>query len=259
MDNNNDYAEKLIRYLDAELGEAESKALETELLSNPAMQQELDNLVVTKEIIKEYGITQKVKGIHETMMQEMTFEKESAKAVVRSMPKTFLRVAAGIMILIGLFGLYQYLTVSPGNLYNDQYAVYQVATMRGTTDNSNIEKAYGEKNNDKVILLYTQKENPNVNEQFLAAQAYLNVSDLNNAIVLFNTLIEKNKASNTGTLNDDAEYYLALSYLKNKETAKALPLLKKIHDNKDHLYHDRISSWYLAKVKLLNWKSYSWR
>ncbi len=252
MDNNNTNTERLIRYLDGELSEAESEALRTELANNTAMQQELDNLVLTKGVIRNYGLSQKVSGIHQAMMLEMT---APAKPVVRSLPKMMMRIAAAIIILAGLFGLYQYLAVSPGNLYNDQYTAYQVATMRGTTNAGNIEKAYSEKKDDQVILLYRQTANPTANEQFLAAQAYLNLSNLNNAIMLFNTLLEKNKATNTDTLNDDAEYYLALSYLKKNETTKALPLFKKIHDDKDHLYHDKISSWYLSKLKLLNWKN----
>jgi tetratricopeptide (TPR) repeat protein len=255
MDNNNDYTEKLVRYLDGELTVAESEALRTELENNTAMQQELDNLILTKDVIKNYGLTQKVNGLHQAMMKEMELHKHTTKAVVRSLPKMMMRIAAGIILLVGLFGLYQYFAVSPGNLYSDQYTAYQVATMRGTTVAGDIEKAYSEKKDDEVILLYRQKENPSVNEQFLAAQSYLNVSNLNNAIMLFNTLLEKNKATHTDTLNDDAEYYLALSYLKKNETAKALPLFKKIHDDKDHLYHDKISSWYLAKLKLLNWKN----
>lgn len=255
MDNNNDYTEKLFRYLDGELSEAERKVLQNELENNTAMQQELDNLVLTKDVIKNYGLAQKVNGIHKTMMQETMSHASATKALVKSMPKMMMRIAAAIIILVGLFGLYQYLSVSPGNLYNDQYTAYQVATMRGTTAASALEKAYSEKKYDAVIALYTQTASLSSNEQFLAAQAYLAKADYKNAIVLFNGIVEKNKAANTATLNDDVEYYLSLSYLKNGETVKALPLFKKIHDDKEHLYHDKISSWYLAKVKLLNWKN----
>lgn len=252
MDNNNTNTERLIRYLDGELSEAESEALQTELANNADMQQELDNLILTKAVIKNYGIAQKVKSLHQTMMQEMRMP---AKPVLRSMPKMMMRIAAAITILIGLFGLYQYFSVSPGNLYSNQYTAYHVATMRGTADANNIEKAYSVKRYDEVIELYRQTANPTANEQFLAAQAYLNLANLNNAIMLFDTLLQKNKTTNTDTLNDDAEYYLALSYLKKNETTKALPLFIKIHDDKDHLYHNKISSWYLAKLKLLNWKN----
>jgi hypothetical protein len=171
MDNNYDNTEKLVRYLDAELSEAERKALQTELENNTAMQQELDNLILTKSVIRNYGLAQKVNGIHKTMMQEMAIQTPTTKAVVRSMPKMMMRIAAGIIILVGLFGLYQYFSVSPGNLYNDQYTAYQVATMRGATTESTLEKAYSEKRYDEVIALYKQTANPAANEQFLAAQA----------------------------------------------------------------------------------------
>ena len=109
MDNNNAYTEKLIRYLDGELNEAESEALRNELEKNTDMQQELDNLILTKELIKNYGLAQKVNGIHKTMMQEMAMQTPTTKAVVRRLPKMIMRITASTIILVGLFGLYQYL------------------------------------------------------------------------------------------------------------------------------------------------------
>jgi tetratricopeptide (TPR) repeat protein len=255
MNNNNDYTEKLVRYLDGELNTAEAQALQTELEHNIVMQQEMDNLLFTKTVIKNYGLTQKVSSIHQAMMEGSRLQKHTTKPPVRSLVKMTMRFAAGIILLVGLFGLYQYLTVTPGNLYNEQYTPYQEGTMRGTTGTGVIEKAYGEKKYDAVIILYNQATSPSAHEAFLTAQAYLNTNNYSNAIALFNAVIEKNKISNTGTLNDDAEYYLALSYLKNRETEKAMSLFEKIHNDKDHLYHNRVSSWYLAKLKLLNWKN----
>jgi len=255
MDNNNTYNEKLVRYLDGELSEAESEALRTELESNTGMQDELDNLILAKDAIKNYGLAQKVNGIHQTMMQEISAGTTITKPVVRSLPKVMMRIAAAIIILVGLFGLYQYFTISSSGLYNDQYTAYQTATMRGTATASALEKAYSEKKYDTVIALYTQTLNPTANEQFLAAQAYITKANYDKAIILFNAIIEKNKADHTAILNDDAEYYMALSYLKDNQPAKALPLFKKIHEDKDHLYHNKISSWYLTKLKLLYWKN----
>ena len=255
MDNNNNtVTEKLIRFLDGELSESENKALQTELEHNASMQNEMENLLLAKSAIKNFGHAKKVNGIHHAMMKEMSTDQRNKKPVVRNLAKMIMRIAAGVILLVGLFGLYQYLTVSSGSLYNDQYAAYQTATMRGTTTESNLEKAYIENNPDTLIALYNRTANATANEQFLAAQSYIIKGDYNNSIKLFSSIIEKNSAAHTGALNDEAEYYLALSYLKHDETDKALPLFKKIHDDKDHLYHNKISSWYLAKLKLLNWK-----
>ena len=154
MDNNNTYTEKLVRYLDGELSESESAALRTELDNNAEMQKEMNNLILTKDFIKNYGIIQKVSGIHQEMMKEMKMQKNTAKPPVKTLPKMIMRIAAGIILLVGLFGLYQYFTVSQGNLYIDRYEAYQVANMRGTSNANNIEKAYSKKKYDEVIGLY---------------------------------------------------------------------------------------------------------
>ena len=255
MENSNTYMEKLIRYLDDELSASEAEALREEFKSNSAMQQEMDNLILAKNVINSYGVTQKVNGIHLQMMEEMKEPKLAAKPIVRSLPKMIMRIAASLIILTGLFGLYQYITVSPDKLYNDQYVTYQTGKMRGAPGVNALEKAYGENKYDQVIAIYGNLAEPAGYEQFLAAQAYLNKADHANAISLLKVLLEKNKNAGTASLQDECEYYLALSYLKSKETAKALPLFQKIHDNKEHLYHSKISTWYLAKVKMLNWKN----
>lgn len=255
MDNNNNHSEKLVPYLDGELSEAENEAVRAALANDAAMQDELDNLIMAKAVVKNYGLTQKVSSIQQAMMQEMQAQDHNAKIPVRSLPKMMMRIAAAIIILVGLFGVYQYLSVSPGSLYKEQYTAYQVATMRGTTAPGALEKAYAESKFDEVIRLYAQLAAPAASDQFLAAQAYLGKEDYKNAIPLFSAIVEENKTANAGALNDDAEYYLALSYIKNNETAKALPLFKKIHAEKEHLYHSKVNSWFLTKLRLLNWKN----
>ncbi|MEI7736713.1 MAG: hypothetical protein WCI49_14700 [Ferruginibacter sp.] len=254
MNNNNDHTENLIRYLDGELSQAEMEALQTELDNNGSLKQELENLVLAKDVIRNYGLTQKVNGMHEALMAEMAMQKKHTIPKLRRLPKMMMGIAAGMIIATALFSMYQYLTVSPANLYSDQYTAYQVANMRGAMAGSTMEKAYSQQHYDEVIAMYMQITNPAANEQFLTGQAYLSKEDYHNAILLFNAIIEKNKTTNPPVFQDDAEYYLALSYLKNNETKKALPLFTKINDDKDHLYHNKINNWFLAKVKLLNWK-----
>ena len=253
MDNNNN-KEKLVRYIDDELSEAEAQVLMIELEGNDSLQQELNNLLLTRGAIKNYGLTQKVKGIHETMMQELPNAQLQTKAVVRSLSKSLISIAATIILLVGLFGLYEYLSVSAGKLYEEKYFPYQIATMRSSTAPTVIESNYIEKKEDNVIAEFEKLPQPTINDEFLTAQAYLQKADYNNAIKLFNTIIQKNKASNAAGLNEAASYYLALSYLSNKQTDKALLILEEIYNDKTHLYHNKVDRWYLFKVQLLNWK-----
>ena len=251
MDNNLHNSEKLVRYIDNELNEAEVAALQLELETNISLQQELNNLLLIKGVIKNYGIVQKVNVIHKTMMQDLAIDIHPTKAVVRKLPKMIISIAASIIIIMGIFGVYKYLTISSNNLYEEKYTTYQVAVMRGTTAESAIAKAYSEKRYDSIIALYKQMKEPTINEQFLTAQSYLNKADYHNAITLLNDIIKKNKSAHSSVLNDESEYYVALGHLKNKETAKALPLFDKIYHDKDHLYHNKIDRWYLAKIQLL--------
>lgn len=254
MDDNIKDIEKLICYLDNELTEAEEKVLKNELKDNFSLQQELDNLILTREVIKSYGLTQKVNGIHKTMMHELPDYKLTRKAVVRIIPKIIMKIAATILLLIGLFGVYEYLNISAGKLYEEKYMPYEVAIMRGSTTPNLIENTYKDKKFDSVIVMYQKIAQPTINEEFLTAQSYLSKADYNNAIKLFTAIIQENKISNTAMLNDDASYFLALTYLKNNQADKAFPIFEKIHNDNTQLYSSKINYWYLFKVKLLQWK-----
>ena len=79
--------------------------------------------------------------------------------------------------------------------------------------------------------------------------AYLKTNYFSEAIVQF---VAVTKSDNQ--YKADAEFYLAMAYLKTKNYAAALPLMQKIHDDKNHVYHERISSKQIREVQLLKWK-----
>ena len=74
------------------------------------------------------------------------------------------------------------------------------------------------------------------------------------ALSTFSQIIRINAHSQEKILNDDAEYYLALSYLKAGQAANALPIFKSIHDNANHLYNDKVTEWFLLRVKIASWR-----
>lgn len=255
MDDNYNTNKKLIRHLDNELSESEAQALKLEINDNSILKQEMDNLILTQATIKNYGLTQKVRKIHLSMMEEMPNEKLPSKPVVRNIPKTILSIAATILLLAGLFMLYEYVSLSPKNLFEEKYSQYQTGTMRGSGAASPILLNYNNKKYDSVIAEYGRITNPAPIEQFLAAQSYLNVNSYEKAIELFTTTIQKNKSSKTADLNDEASYYLALSYLRNNQPEKALPILEEIYNDKSQLYHNKVNRLFLIKVKLLSLKN----
>ena len=254
MSNDTPQTERLISYIDGYMSDAEKNVLEQQLDADKTMQQELDNLLLATDVVKNYGLSNRVADIHKKMMKEMAAASRQPKAIVRSLSKRLMKYAAVIILLIGLFGVYQYFTVSSDKLYNEQYSAYAFTTLRGNESLPAIEQAYAEKKYDDVIAAFKQQPNASVKENFVAGQAYLAKANYAEAVNCFKTVLTKNSNTHTGLLTDDAEYYLALSYLKNNNPAEALPLFKKIHNNKEHFYNNKVNAWFLKKLQLLKWK-----
>ena len=53
---------------------------------------------------------------------------------------------------------------------------------------------------------------------------------------------------------DGAEYYLALAHLRNRDFDESIELMTKVHDDPNHMYHERFSSKYIKKVKMVKWR-----
>ncbi len=251
MENNDIKTEKLIRFIDGELNEADKTALAGEIAADHSLAEELNNLSLAKEVVRSYGLAEQVKGIHAEMMAERQMREPQKKQVVRMFPRMLLRVAAGIILLMLVFGVYRYTAISPDKLFEEQYSGYQLPVMRGEGEATAAETAYRSKSYDKVIAINAADTATDVYGQFLAAQSYLAKKQYPNAVSMFRNVIQENKVAGTSILNDDAEYYLALSYLKNDHANEALALFKQIRNNSTHLYHSKVNSWFITKLALL--------
>jgi tetratricopeptide (TPR) repeat protein len=254
MNNNYTNSDLLVQYLDNELSPEEKLRLENQLNQNTAMQQELENLTLAKQAIKTYGLKQKIASIHTEMMNEMAAEKSVKPGIVRSLARRSMKIAASLLIVLLGFGVYQYVSVSPDKLFAEKYQPYSLSVSRGAAETDAMEKAYQEKNYSAVINLFTELKGTGQKENFLAGQAYLATKGYSKAIGCFNKVLSLNSAAKTAAFKDDAEYYLALSYLKNKEFKSAYPLFISIHNNTDHLYNDEVTDGFMRKLKLLDWK-----
>jgi tetratricopeptide (TPR) repeat protein len=89
----------------------------------------------------------------------------------------------------------------------------------------------------------------------MAGNAYLKLNNAAEAITCFLSVQQINSTQQTHLYQDDTEYYLAMSYLKNDEPSKAIPLFEKIHADKNHLYNSKVSWWFLEKLHWLHSKS----
>jgi tetratricopeptide (TPR) repeat protein len=103
---------------------------------------------------------------------------------------------------------------------------------------------------DSVILEYNRSNSLVPEDYLLAGIAYLEKKQPRKAIATFQAMIKKNRDSNSDFFQDDAEYYLAMSYLDNQEPEKAMPIFENIQADKDNRYNSIVSNWFMLKLKI---------
>ncbi len=256
MNNNNTNSDILIQYLDNELSLEEKTNLENQLKHDFVMQHELENLTLAKSAIKTYGLKKHVAFIHTEMMNEMVVEKASSiqQSMVRRMVKISMKVAAAVFIVMLGLGVYQYSTITPDKVFASNYKPYTLSVNRGAIETNVMEKLFQEKNYIAVISQFETLKEASLKENFLAGVAYMETKNYKNAITVLNNVLSKNAFDKTSILNDDAEYFLALSYLKNNGIKLATPIFEMINKNTNHLYNDKVSNAFIRNLKILDWK-----
>ena len=276
-------AQQIDRYLAGRLTTEEIRQLETALAQDPAGQQAYEDAKMTRSLAQAYGLRDEIRSIRTAMLRESTpevtlepmtgtpmtpptktvarpSETPPSEAKVRPLSPIFGyagRIAAGLALLIIGFLAFQYATLSGDNLYAEKDTVYQVAASRSSEEpnaspEAELEQLYRAQRFDEATTAYEQLNDPSLMAIFLAGNAYLQQDETDQAIAAFREIVRINGSQGINRFEEDAQYYLALSYLKADRPDEALPLLEKINDNPQHSYHALISDYYLWKVKLLN-------
>lgn len=241
----------LVRYLDGELSGVEKQDLEQELSVDPGLREELDSLRSVREAIRLYGLQQKVSGIHSEMMKEMR-PVAIIKPIRGKIIKYSMAVAASLLLLVGGYFIYNAATISPERVFASSYTPFELVTVRdGNNMESNIEKAYREKNYNEVVRIHETGEDHSPQETFLCGSAALEMKNLPKAIKCFNEVLAASRQTGKPILKDEAEYYLSLSYLRNKDYDEALVLLNSIESDPAHTYYKKVNAKLIRQVKRL--------
>lgn len=256
MDNStHSKSEKLVEYLDGELTGAEKENMEKLLTADQSLQDELKNLKAAREAIKQYGLQQKVAGIHQQMIQEIEPPVRKINSS-RKILRYSMAIAASLILVIGGYLAWNFYSLSSNKVFASNYHSYELSTMRDndTVELSPIEKAYRSKNYKEVIKLNDQQNAATLKETFLAAMSYVEQGINIKAVEGFKKVIAANEGAGTTILKDEAEYYLALTYIRNDDFDFALELLRKIKGNPNHTYSKKITSKIIRQVKMLKWR-----
>jgi tetratricopeptide (TPR) repeat protein len=245
-------SEKLVRYLDGELSGNEKTELEQQLAADKELQEELESLKLAKEAIRNFGLKQRVSGVHEQMMSELQTPVKNISSARRIL-RYSMAVAAGVVFIFMGIIAYNYFSLSADKLFKENYQSYELGTARdgATTEVSPVEKAYREKKYADVTTLAKNNDKAAIKDVFLIAMSYLELNDNNNAIANYKKVLSENSQSGSTVMKDEAEYYLALTYIRSKEYGHALEWLTKIHENTGHLYYERVTDKLIQNVKSL--------
>lgn len=181
--------------------------------------------------------------------------KQKTKFKIKRIVRYSVAVASGVTLLVLCYWAYTFYTLSPNNLYANNYIPYKIENpVTGYGDKlSDIEKAYRESNFNQVIQLNTA--GPLFpRDILLTGLAFLETGNLSKAISSFQVVLADADKTKSSVLTDEAEYYLALAFLKNRDYDQAIELMIRIHDNPQHTHHEKFSRSYIRRVKMLKWR-----
>ena len=278
MDNLSDIerAERIDRYVAGSLSAEEAQAFETALAQDHELHQEYEASKMVRTLARDYGLREEIKSIRRVMRQELgdevttesiaetpttlgttTSEPDNVRPLFRPVSAYAGRIAAGVAILLVGFLAFQYGTLSGDDLYAEKVMPYQIAASRSAevpdaTPENRLEQQYRSQQFGEATATYEQMSDPSLMAMFLAGNAYLREEQTDQAIEAFNKIVVINGSQGINRFEEDAQYYLALSYLKADRIEDALPLLKEINANPEHSYHSFVNDYYLWKVKFLN-------
>jgi len=243
--------EILIDYLDKQLNPEESAQLESAIQKDIVLAGEFHYLGLAVDTIRLEAINRHVFSIRQSLKKPEIIEKP-AHAVVRNIYRTGLRVAAALILVMGIAVLYKYTSVNSQSVYEKQFTGYELTNTRGQEIHDSEEDAYQDKKWNEVISIYQGKMNRSNKQSFLAAMAEMQLNHYQQAIPLFENIL--NLKSGDNSYLEEAEYFSALAYLMNHEETNAIRMINKIKSNPAHTYYPLVTKISPIDLKIIELK-----
>ena len=182
--------------------------------------------------------------------KSLELNKPSIISIQRILRWGMAAAAIFILVFVSISG-YKFYMLTPEILYEESYVSYKPTVVKNNkAPLSDIEKMYQDKNFTGIIKEAKKKVDIPEKDFLLTGLAYMELNDPFSAIYSFKKL-----TPNTSSwYQQDAEYYLAMAYLKNHDYDLAISLMQKIRNHPEHIYRDQFSTTFIRKVKLLKWR-----
>ncbi len=164
-------------------------------------------------------------------LKEIEKNREDKPTKVVKFRSLYYGIAASILLLISTYFAFNYISQDPPSVVAESYfepypALYGAATRSSETEYTQLElgmQLYEVARYEESIEILESVVDPEKQEMinFYLGNAYLAIDDYSKSETIFKELI------NTGKIfSHDAKWYLAITYLKENETDKAISLLK---------------------------------
>ncbi len=256
----------LVDHLDENISGSSPDSLERLIADDPEAAQEWYYLNLAVDAVKDHGLYEELSSIRESWkMEAATLPRYQVAApqlpaaresggIIRSINRYGLRAAAIILVVMSSTILYKYLSVSSASLYDRYYSGYTMNTARGSGSEEPIEQAFNAKDWNTVISLAASAKEKDNQTEFLAGMASLEEKHYNDAITHFEQVIAVNAHAGTDVYQDQAEYYLAISWLAVNKVNQAMPILEQIKADPQHQYHEKVSKMSFFDLRLAQYK-----
>ena len=247
----------LDRYFEKQIGEDEAiQALRLADVEDPVST--LQGYHAAFVAVQRFEVVETVAAVHRSYMISQSFlPSENTKTVSinwRQRSGMILKVASVILILMASWLGYQAVSVNNEEAFREFYQPYTISTQRDATasaDDDLVNLVRSQKYQE-AVQLYQRMQPVSTREKFLGGYAALEASAYDIAIQSFTEILANNRSQSLKLYNDEAEYYLGLTYIKSGQAVKAVPLFQRIHDDAGHTYHERVSAWDLFRLKRLD-------
>lgn len=245
-------------YLANELSSADMQTFEQDTAADPDLQAEVDTYRQLREGLKALAIEQRLQRarqqvqvksekIDQLVDSQTAVEKLTLKN--RQIGTSWTRWAAAASVVFGL-SLYVYQQQLPDLMYADVATADQLTKSLPTDlpplDRQRVREAieqYKAGQYDRVIeqlKLPAADQRTASYQQYYLGLSYLAKKQPSEAIALLRAALTTPSVQ----LHQKASWFLALAYLKNKEKARAMPIIKRIQANSSHPYRQMAEDLY---------------
>jgi tetratricopeptide (TPR) repeat protein len=249
--------EQLIDHFDKTFSDKGSAEADPQIQSDPETAREFNYLRMAVDGIEEAALYEQIESVKLQWKAQQAMVAASpapSGAVILRLSRIAMRVAACVLVLAGGAVVYKYMSTSAGHIYSEYSQPYDLNTSRGVAAQDEMDEAYRNKNWTAVTELFKKRKDKTNKTYFLAGMAALESKNYDDAIGMFQQVIAANTQSGSDYFEDEAEFYLAMSWLARNEVKEAMPLLDKIRADKNHLYHDVVVRMSTLDLRIAQYK-----